>query len=173
MTTSHISRQRLLLARQALQTSEATQGVRSYEHQQYVDGLQPGIYEVGTQLSNLVGAWQTLWKDHWWAAVMGVKNLGWEALQTVGIDLRRTAVLVYDNDQAAEVLATAVEGFQLLLVGDVQVKSAHQKVLAARARQLERFVLTTHRWPMISSVFPNYSDRQTVRLSHHLQGREA
>lgn len=157
MSKPQTARERLLRARQALQRSEECQGVRSYSQQHLQDGISAGTYEVGSESAFITSAWKMLWQDHYWVAVAGVSDLGWEAISQLGIDLRRAVILECDATHYPTVLATVLEGFEVVIVGDITLSAAQQRVLAARARQLERYILTSHRWPLVSVPFPPFA----------------
>lgn len=155
------ARLRLVKARQALSAVEETQGVRSYAqrtfgtHMAATGSALPcrGVFTVGAATEALVKAVQSVFTDQAWVAVVGVGDLGWEAAQNVGWDLRRVAVVECPAPQGATVLSTLLEGFDVLVAGDLSLSGAEQRTIAARARTLDRLILTKHRWVVSSGNF--------------------
>lgn len=156
------SQSRLQLARSALQLVEGDQGVRSYAHRSLQEeSLKAGVYEVREEIPALLTALTTLFTDESWVALAGIDNIGWEAAQAAGIDLCRVVEVDSTSGQIAPVLATLVEGFDVMIVGAIKLSLPQQRTLAARARTLNRIILTTSNWPLSSSLFPGLEAQAT------------
>lgn len=155
---------RLQAARQALQVGEGKTGLRSYQTRTLApERPAGGVYRVEPNLPRLVLAIRSALTEDSWLALVGVANLGWEALAQAGIDLDRTVLVTCEPAQAAQVLSTLLEGFSLVVVGDVTVSLSQQQVLAARARKLERILFTTSHWPAASTPWQRRSGANSWR----------
>lgn len=151
-----VDNSRLQRARLVLQQTEDSQGVCSYRRRTLTrKEFVPGVYEVGTRVLHMTTALGiTLQTESSWAALVGVKNIGWEALADTGTDLRRVVAIECSPELVAPVLSTLLEGFDVVAVGRVSLSLPQQRTLAARARLLERTILTAGAWPLCSAVFP-------------------
>lgn len=145
---------RLARARSALQKVEGRQGVRSYSRCTLMGPILSGVYEATGGAALLLTAMKEVFTDQSWMVLVGVTNFGWEAAQRSGIDLRRVIEVRCPPTQAAQVLSTLLEGFEVLVVGDIELTFPQQRTLTARARMLDRFILTTRYWPAVSSRMP-------------------
>lgn len=110
-----------------------------------------GVYEVGGSVARLVSAMTAVRSAESWMAMIGVVDFGWEAAERAGVDLRRVVIVNSDPLQAPAVISTLLEGFEVAVVGDVALSLPQQRTIAARARMLDRFVLTVRSWPLCSA----------------------
>ena len=90
-------------------------------------------------------------------AVVAVPDIGWEAAQKLGIDPRRVVVISHPQEQSQKVVAAVVEGFDVVVLGEVAVGPREQRALAGRARKLNTTILTMWPWQTVSKPF--VSDR--------------
>lgn len=152
---------RLTKARAALRIVEEECGVKSYAHRSFgsvsntsSDPLvQRGVFSIGTRIESIVTTVGTFFDQPVWVAVLGISDLGWEAAANAGWDLKRVVVIHCDASQNATVLATLLEGFDVLVVGHLVLRPSEQKVIAARARSLDRLVLTSYGWATSNGSF--------------------
>lgn len=143
---------RLDRAREALEAVENRQGVRSYQ----LRGLTPsvvgaGIYQIGAATHQILPVLRRMAGEASWVALLGVKNFGWEVAAAEGLDLQKIVLISCEVEQAPLVLSTLLEGFPVVVVGDVPLSAAQERTLAARVRVLGRVLLTTRKWSATSS----------------------
>lgn len=150
-TDAEKSQTRLQLARSVLWAAETRHGLRSHEEQlQTNEPVSSGIYQVSDETTKIVGSLLPLLSQDFWIAIIEVKNLGWEAFQEIGFNLQRIVKINCVSEKAAETLSILLEGFEVLVIGNLDLGLAQQRTLAAKARKLERIIFTTKPWPFVS-----------------------
>jgi hypothetical protein len=83
-----------------------------------------------------------------WSAVVGMPDVGLVAAEEAGLDLAKTALVPNSGDQLLAVLATLLDGIDLVAVaGTEQLRAADRQRLAARARQRGAVLLPVGSWP--------------------------
>ncbi len=188
--------ERLLKAQNALRQAETKSSVRAVRGEDLRDGFVGGTYHLGASSLGLANALQApadpgvylpqmlamlraLDEPDAWVALVGVADVGWDAVAQMGLDVTRMVAVrlpagghqsaaspsgpqaaalgtqsLGDQSLGAKVLGSLVEGFQVVVVGEVSVGVAQQRVLAARARALRTTLLTVSFWPGVSSSPP-------------------
>lgn len=157
-------RKRLENARFALQTVENRHGVRSYTERTFsASPIKAGLYHLEGNLSGLVFALTRAAGEKSWIAVAGIKNFGWEAAGNAGVPLERLVVVECSQEHAAVALATLLEGFDVLVVGDLSLAPVQQRTLVARARTAGRVIITVRPWLVpsmpLTDLSPSLSER--------------
>lgn len=85
-----------------------------------------------------------------WTGFVGVGDIGWLAAREAGIDLGRVVSVPRPGPLAGDVVATLLDGVDVLCVGQVDLTGAQRRRLAARVRRDGRVVLTVRAWPGVS-----------------------
>ncbi len=99
-----------------------------------------------------------------WTGLVGVEDIGWVALREAGLDLDRVVSVPHPGPFAADVVATLLEGVDILCVGDIDLSNAQRRRLGARIRRDGSIVLSTLAWPGLSRPY---------RLARGVERREA
>ncbi len=81
-----------------------------------------------------------------WCAVIGLTGLGWQALTELGVAPHRVVTITADDAaQQASAIAAAVDGFDLIIVGNqTRLRTDTQRRLAARARERGTVLIGVH-----------------------------
>jgi len=108
------------------------------------------VLEVGSGTGSLLRAAAGVAPSQGWVGFVGVRDIGWLAAREAGIDLARVVSVPEPGPLAADVVATLLDGVDVLCVDGVDLSSSQQRRLAARARRDGRVVLTTLAWPGVS-----------------------
>ncbi len=87
---------------------------------------------------------------HGWLGVVALGDIGWMAAQERGIDLDRVISVPEPGILVADVVATLVEGTDVVCLGPAVLSGAQQRRLAARVRRGGQILLTAVSWPGIS-----------------------
>lgn len=164
---------RLQQARKVLQAAEEKQGLRSYPSKSVEENhLNGGIYEAGTLLTGLVETLQQRILPNHWVGFIAMKNIGWEALNHQGISLEQIVAIDSERKELSHLLPLLVEGFDILVLGDLFIPLQQQKVLAARARMLEHLVFITNgKWAVSKPLSQgNWAKQNPLRRTE--QNRE-
>lgn len=83
-----------------------------------------------------------------WIALVGFPTLGLLAAQQQGVDLSRVVVVPKPEDQAANVIASLMDGIDVVVCGTAAVLSgSERRRLTNRARERKTVLLTTEPWP--------------------------
>ncbi len=143
---------RLRLAREALARAEgdsdmASLGARS------VSGAGAGrsAYHLDGSIEGMLAALAQRVKPEQYVAVVGVGDVAWELAAELGIDLSHVVVIRNPGVEAARVVGNLIEGFDVVVVGELDLAPRFQRALAARARKLSSVILTMEPWPGITS----------------------
>lgn len=150
-------RERLDQARSVLAAVEARQSMHSVSgfnlSGESESSRSYGVYHVRPSTEAMVEALANTVGPQDWVAVVAVTDIGWEAAQNLGIDTRRVVVVSHPKDEAGRVIASIIEGFDVVALGDVAVRPSEQRALAGRARKLNTTVLTMSPWQTVSKPF--------------------
>lgn len=156
---------RLVLARQALAAAEQKAGLRAVStheagavaHDAYdvpdflVDAFPRGLV-CGTPMSlrgSQAGAalLAGIASQHGaWVAFLGVADVGWSLIDASGIARERFAYVPDIKVQGPQVVSAAVEGFDVVVVGDVALDRQEQRVLERRVRTRNCIFIALGRW---------------------------
>lgn len=143
---------RLHRARSVLQVAEQQHGLNPYQQNvAFTKAIRSGVYEVNDQTSHVVQALMQLLPTEFWIAMVGIENLGWEAFGDLGFDLNRVVKVIGGTEKVVQSLSILLEGFEILVIGNLRLAPFEQRTLTAKARHLERIIFTTNRWPFISA----------------------
>lgn len=82
-----------------------------------------------------------------WAAVVGGRDIGWVAAAEAGVDLARVVSIPKPGAAAADVVAACVDGFGVVLLGDVDLGAGVRRSLTGRVRSNGCVLLTPGAWP--------------------------
>lgn len=113
-------------------------------------GVAGAVLEVGSGTGFLLRAAAGVAPSQGWIGFVGVRDIGWLAAREAGIDLVRVVSVPEPGPLAADVVATLLDGVDVLCVDGVDLSSSQQRRLAARVRRDGRVVLTTRAWPGVS-----------------------
>lgn len=150
--------QRLAMARAALTQAEARQDMRSVASAS-LEGERAGVYHLDASVQGLAEGLAQIVKTGQYVAVVGVDDVSWEGVAAFGVDVSRVVVIRAGRsvgdlaEQGMKVIASLVEGFSVVVVGDVEVAPRHQRTLAGRARKLGATILTMRAWHGVSAAF--------------------
>lgn len=81
-----------------------------------------------------------------WVAFLGMTNVGWSLVEQSGIDARRLAHVPDVGSQAAQVVSAAIDGFDVVVLGDLSLDRREQRVLERRVRTRNTLLITLGRW---------------------------
>lgn len=105
-----------------------------------------------------------------WTACVGIADMGWICASRLGMDLERTVLVARESGPAmGQVLAAAIDGFDVVVVGEeIRLDARERRLLARRA--LARGVLViAEGWPVRRMVEARYLGSQGLRAgSGHL-----
>lgn len=147
-------KQRLAAARKALMRAESRQDMRSVSSS--VEGGVAGVYHLDGSVQGLAEGLAGVLGADQYAAVVGVDDVSWEGVSALGVDVSRVVVVRNGGggkglaDQGMKVVASLVEGFSVVVVGEVEMAPRHQRALAGRARKLGATILTMQPWIGVS-----------------------
>lgn len=88
-----------------------------------------------------------------WMGFIALGNIGWVAASEAGINLERVMTIPDPGPLAADVVATLLDGVDVLCVGPVSLSHAQRRRLAARVRRDGRVVLSAVVWPALSQPY--------------------
>lgn len=92
-------------------------------------------------------------RDGAWCAVVGMPNLGLAAAVDLGLPLDRVALVPRVGADAPAVLAAAIDGFDVIMLGDVpHLIDRDRRRLASRLRHRDAVLLCTGAWPGVDLV---------------------
>lgn len=154
--------QRLAAARAALAQVEARQDMRAATSTSLQEE-RVGVYHLYGSVQGLAQGLAQIVKAGQYVAVVGVDDVSWEGVAAFGVDVSRVVVIRAGNSgqelrgqelrgQGMKVIASLVEGFSVVVVGNVEVAPRHQRALAGRARKLGATILTMKAWNGVSSA---------------------
>ncbi len=97
-----------------------------------------------TALALLVAHTQT----NGWVGIVGAPDLNYSAAHDLGVDLSKLLVVPHPGDKTPQVIATLIDGTDLILLGPhVTLTPAEQRTLAARAKERGTHIITGRPWP--------------------------
>nr|NLD41531.1 hypothetical protein [Actinomycetales bacterium] len=82
-----------------------------------------------------------------WAAVVGGRDIGWLAAAEAGMDPARVVSIPKPGPAAADVVAACVDGFGVVVVGDMDLGAGACRSLTGRVRSKGAVLLATGSWP--------------------------
>ena len=88
-----------------------------------------------------------------WIIFIALPNIGWCAAAERGLPLERTIVVTDPGAATAQVLAAAIDSFDLLACGPLALPANQQRALAARIRARRVTCFTTAAWPGASRPY--------------------
>lgn len=89
-----------------------------------------------------------------WAAVLGLKDIGWEKAAQRGVPLSRVVNIPQLHGRAEVVTHYVLQCMDVVVVGDVSFTRSQQNKLAARVRKYGTLLVTWQPWPGISRTLP-------------------
>ena len=90
--------------------------------------------------------------EHAWAGVMGIPDMGWLAAEQAGIDLSRILVVPSGTGLDAKILATLIDGVDVVALGKISLSVGQQRSLWWRMRARNTVLLTDENWPRMRQV---------------------
>ncbi len=143
--------ERLRRARAVLMQAERRQDVKSSSETFKVDEVGRGVYHLEVGAENLALALAQVARPGHFIAVVGVEDIAWEGVEELGVDVSHVVLIRSTGDQGMKVIGSLLEGFSLVVVGDVALAPRYQRALAARARTLGATILSTQPWIGVSA----------------------
>jgi hypothetical protein len=111
-------------------------------------GLRRGsTVAVGGAMSLVLALLAAATRDGSWAAVTALPELGLAAAAELGVDLERLALVPHPGAELTGVLSALVDGFDLVVLGPVEVQPQLARRLAGRVRNRGTVLLTVGPWP--------------------------
>lgn len=139
-------------------------------------GLRRGsAVQVKGSTSLLLGLAAAACRDGAWCVVVGMPDLGLAAAREHGLPLDRVALVPAPGADGAAVLGAAIDGFDVIVLGDVpHLVDSDRRRLASRLRQREAVLLTPSAWPGVELVLAVTASRWTGLGRGHgsLSGRD-
>lgn len=132
--------ERLVKARAVLQAVAPTVQERGWQPR-----LGQGRQKLLSNLAKAMG-------EHAWAGVMGIPDMGWLAAEQAGIDLSRILVVPSGTGLDAKILATLIDGVDVVALGKISLSVGQQRSLWGRMRARNTVLLTDENWPRMRQV---------------------
>lgn len=85
-----------------------------------------------------------------WIGFAGLAHPGWCAAQEAGIDLRRVLVVAQLEPHPERILATLIDGLDIVVCAHSDLHQRHYRLLGGRARSRGCLVITTSPWIGVS-----------------------
>lgn len=154
---------RLQQARAALAHAEARQDMRftsSFKHgfsDREKVALNRGVYHVDGSIEGLAETLAAAVEPGQYVAVIGVADIAWQGFAALGIDVSHMVLVRHPQERILPVMTSLIEGFSVVVVGQVDLLPRSQRVLAARARKLGGTILTMQPWYGVSSMYASAS----------------
>ncbi|MDO5728922.1 MAG: hypothetical protein Q4P71_04775 [Actinomycetaceae bacterium] len=145
LSGGHTKTERLEAARRSLADIENTIGVQPVSN-----NLRGQVWHVSGGNEQLFRALASVQNTGQWIGFAGLPYPGWCAAQEAGIDLRRVLVVEEVDPYPARVLATLIDGLDIVVCGDSGLERRHYRSLGGRARSRGCLVITTHPWIGVS-----------------------
>lgn len=82
-----------------------------------------------------------------WAAFVGCDDVGWLAASESGVDLSRVITVPSLGASAADGVAACIDGFSVVVIGDIRLGGGAQRSLMGRARANGTTIITSAPWP--------------------------
>lgn len=139
-------------------------------------GLRRGsVAQVAGSASLLLGIAAAACGEGAWCAVVGLPDLGLAAAAEIGLPLDRIALVPAPGPGTPAVLAAAIDGFDVIVVGAVpHLVDRDRRQLSSRLRHREAVLLSTEPWPGAELILSVTESRWTGagRGDGALRGRE-
>jgi hypothetical protein len=139
-------------------------------------GLRRGsVTRVEGSASLLLGIAAAACREGAWCAVLGLPDLGLAAAAEIGLPLDRMALVPESGASTLAVLAAAVDGFDVIVVGNLpHLVDRDRRTLSSRLRHREAVLLSTEPWPGAELVLSVTESRWTGVGQGHgaLRGRD-
>lgn len=81
-----------------------------------------------------------------WVAFLGTPDVGWACAQKLGMDMRRVVSVPRVGEQGPRVVSAAIDGFDVVVLGDISLDVRQCRVLRQRALSAGTLLLAA-RWP--------------------------
>lgn len=81
-----------------------------------------------------------------WIAIIGVPDIGWSFFEASGMDCARCAYIPDVDTQAPQVVSAAIEGFDVVIIGDLRIDRREQAVLERRIKSRNGILVALGRW---------------------------
>ena len=127
---------RLDRARQVLAHAQQQWGIATGNNKQ-------PVLACGNDRAALIDTMVKAMAENGWAAFLGVPDICWEGARARGVDLNRVVCVTQKGPVLPHVCETLVEGFDVVIIGDVSVPVFLQRQLRARARARHIQIITT------------------------------
>lgn len=126
-------------------------------------GLRRGsVARVEGSASLLLGLAAAACRDGAWCVVLGLPDLGLAAAAEIGLPLDRVALVPKPGADTPAVLAAAIDGFDVVVVGNVpHLVDRDRRQLSSRLRHREAVLLSTQPWPGAELVLSVTESRWT------------
>lgn len=106
-----------------------------------------------------------------WIACIGIPDIGWGLASELGMNMSRTIHVPGDNVRlSAHVIATAIEGFDAVIIGKNVLLDSREKRLLSRKALSHKRVLLAEEWTVRDSVKGEFLG---VSGMHHGRGHIA
>lgn len=117
-------------------------------------GLRRGsAVRIEGSTSLLLGMAAAACRDGAWCAVVGMPDLGLAAAAELGLPLDRVALVPKPGADSPAVLGAAVDGFDVVVLGDVpHLVERDRRQIASRLRHRDAVLLTAGAWPGVELV---------------------
>lgn len=166
-------RERLQKARAALAAVEGRQHIRSVGYGETVEEWEnKGVHHLDGHIDTLLRVLSKQPGEDF-IALVGVNDVGWDRAATLGINVQHVVVISDPPSQAGKVVGTLLEGFSVVVVGQVDIAPRHQRALAGRARKLRNLLLTMNPWPGVSTPHPLIEGLKDSNMANSLMGVRA
>lgn len=109
-----------------------------------------GVYHLDGTIEGAARALVQMAGPEQFVAVVDLHDVSWEGVEELGVDLSRIVLIRSVGEQGAKVIGSLLEGFSIVVVGNVGVEPRHQRALAARARTVGATILTMRPWVTVS-----------------------
>lgn len=168
---------RLAYAREILAGAEQKLGVSASGN--FYEGSRPELrrgevycaqQSMGTVISLLLEGMKAQ-DSSAWAAVLGLKDVGWEKAAQRGIPLERVVNIPQLYGRAEVVTHYVLQCMDVVVLGDMSFTRGQQNKLAARARKYGTLLVTWRPWPGISRILPGVY--REISISRDAQSKQS
>lgn len=149
----------LVRARQVLERAESRAGVRHAGERialprlrgLFPEGLAPGsVTQIDGSTSVVFSLVAAAMGVSGWAAILGMRHVGWAAAQDAGVDVSRVVVV---PTVTSEGVAVCVDYFDVVVVGEgVEIAPGERRSLMGRIRKCRTVVISGTAWPGAARV---------------------
>lgn len=155
-------KERLQRARAVLVAAEGQQQVRSVAQSATVQRWeQKGVHHLDGHIETLIRVLVEQ-EQGTFTALVGVKDVGWDRAMRAGVDVDRVVVIEDVANQVGKVVGTLLEGFSVVVVGEVDISPRHQRALAGRARKLRSSLITMSPWTGVTLPHPQLETQNSL-----------